>query len=147
MREKNRDPAPTFIISFCYQRESVFDQINEASPSQFRQQTRCMISHILPSLVRVHEARTNRMRGPESDQQAVQIQPFLTNHFLDRVFGGNSVQADGDPSKVFGLNGLERRDDRVNPRSSTQKHQTFEFRGLGEIKERRPSGYVHTCDR
>ena len=42
---------------------------------------------------------------------------------------------DGNLLKVYGFDGLERRDNPVDIRSSAQKYQTFEFRGLGEVRE------------
>ena len=49
------------------------------------------------------------------------------------------MQADGYLLKIFGFDSLECGDNPVDIRSSAQKHQIFEFRGLGEIREM-PSG-------
>jgi len=75
------------------------------------------------------------MRDPELDQQPVEVQPVPVIRFLDRIAEGWSVQMDGDLLKVFGLDGLECRNDPVDIRAAGQKHQIFEFRGLGEVGE------------
>jgi len=94
-----------------------------------------MISEI-PLVHLIDDLYTTRMRGPELDQQAVEILPFLEKRVLNRVGGG---WVDGNMLKGFRFHGLERCGD--HPRDvqrSPPKRQMFEFCSLGEVKEKRP---------
>ena len=82
------------------------------------------------------------MRGPELDQQAVKVPPFLINGLLNRLWEG-AKRVDADTLKTFGFDGLKRRADPLDTRPSLQKPQMFEFRGRGEVKQKRTRwGYV-----
>ena len=89
-----------------------------------------MISHILPSHP-VHDLWANRVRGPESDQQAVEVMPFSAIRFHDLVF---EDWVDGDTFKL-GFNGLEGNSDPPSAWTSPPKRQVFEFCGLGEVEQ------------
>ena len=111
----------------------VLDQVDESSPGQLWQHTRRIISHIpsRPHLIR--DLRTDRMGGPESDQQAVQVMPLVTDQSLEPVRLGAVVGLQGDLLKVLGFDGLERFGDPPHARLRAQKLQSFEFRSRGEV--------------
>ena len=91
----------------------------------------------------MHNFWTNRVGGPELDQQAIEILPPQTNSFLNRICKV-TTWVDGDLLKVFRLRSLERHRDPLDIRPSEPKRQVFELCGLGEIKRRRPRRvYIH----
>ena len=111
-----------------------------------------------PRLHLIRDLRTNRIRSPELNQRAVQVQPFPTNRFLDRVYQGGSICADGDLLKVFGFDSLKRHVNSMHVWTCAPKHQVFEFCGGGEVKRGRRCEIAglsctkcsvsaeHTCD-
>jgi len=58
----------------------------------------------------MHDLWANRTRGPQLEQQVVEILPFPINLFLNLSYGG-SRQDNGDPLEVFGFGGSEHCDD------------------------------------
>ena len=64
-------------------------QVNDPSPRHLRQKHRHVTPQFLLSLFwHVHDLQTKRVRNPELDQQAVEVQPLLMNDFPNRVFDG-----------------------------------------------------------
>lgn len=65
----------------------------------------------------------------------VEVLPFLINCFLGFPWEGDGL-GDGDTSEVFGFDGLECRNNPLDGWPCPHKLQTFEFCGLGEVKQR-----------
>ena len=86
-----------------------------------------MVSQIPLAHPVVQDLYTNRMQGPQLDQQAVEVLPFLMNCVLNRE---GSCWVEGDMLKGFGFDGLERRGDPLDVQRSPPKCQILKFRGL-----------------
>lgn len=98
-----------------------------------------MVFHILPPLDQfIHDPWTNRVRGPEFEQQVVKVLPFPMNCLVNRALWGGGQLVDPDQPKVFGFDGSERRGDPLDTHPSPPKYQVLKFCGLGEVRQRRP---------
>ena len=74
----------------------------------------------------------------------IEVLPFPMIRRVNQLPEGAGKQVDGDPLKLFGFDGLERRDDPPDARPSPPKHHIFEFCNFGEVKRRRLRyAYVH----
>jgi hypothetical protein len=69
------------------------------------------------------------------DQQAVEVPPCLMCGFPNQVSEERRAM-DDDLLKVLGFDGLEGHGDPLDVWSSAPKLDTFEFGGLGEVKQR-----------
>ena len=57
------------------------------------------------------------------------------NHLVKWMHGGITPEIDDDILEVFGINGLQRRNDPLNAQLTAPKHQLLELCGLGEVKQ------------
>ena len=76
---------------------------------------------------------TNRVGGPELEQQTFEVLPFPMNLFSDRLWEG-VWRANADKLNPFGFDSFECRDDPLSARLCLHKLQMFKFCGHGEVK-------------